>query len=152
MICATALAGDLDQLRKVLERNTRLHIDVLDSSGYSSLHYASRAGHLDVVKYLVSQGANVNLGTRANHTTPIHRASQQGHLSIVKYLLEHGADVHVLDCRGKTALHLAASENRVEVCKLLIDSHPTLKFIVDMNNQRPQDCTNDVNLRGILSI
>ena len=107
---------------------------------------------MDIVRYLVSQGANVNLGTRANHSTPLHRASQQGHLAIVEYLLERGADAHILDCRGKTALHLAASYNHVEICKLLIASDPTLKLTVDMNNQRPQDCTNDAILKGILSI
>lgn len=147
-----ALSGDLNHLRKNFERNTKLDVDILDSSGYSSLHYASRAGHLDIVNYLTSNGANVNLGTRANHSTPLHRASQQGHLPVVKYLLEHGADPHVLDCRGKSALHLAASENRADVCKLLVSSNPALKNVMDSNNQKPLDCTSDVNLKGILSI
>ena len=49
-----ALEGDLHRLTHLLRKESA---DVLDSAGYSSLHYASRAGHLDIVKYLLSAGS-----------------------------------------------------------------------------------------------
>ena len=51
-----ALEGDLKRLTHLLKNGT-VCADVLDSAGYSPLHYAARAGHVDIVKYLISAGA-----------------------------------------------------------------------------------------------
>ena len=51
-----ALEGDLPRLTHLLKKGT-VCADSLDSAGYSPLHYASRAGHVDIVKYLISAGA-----------------------------------------------------------------------------------------------
>ncbi len=57
------------------------------------LRRASENGHLEIVKYLVSQGVNVH--TRSNYA--LRFASQNGHLEVVKYLLSQEADVHADD-------------------------------------------------------
>ena len=50
------------------------------------------------MKYLVENGANVNVKSKSNtydsdYETPIQKAAQFGHLSIVKYLVENGAKI-----------------------------------------------------------
>ena len=58
--------------------------DVDASAAYSrAIKWASNNGHLEVVKYLVSQGADVN--------NAIKRAGSNGHLEVVKYLVGQGA-------------------------------------------------------------
>jgi len=47
---------------------------------------ACAGGFLDVVKILLSNGANINLG----QSTPLMEASQEGHIELVPYLIENG--------------------------------------------------------------
>jgi ankyrin repeat protein len=49
--------------------------------------FASENGHLDVVKYLVSQGADIT----ADDNYAVRWASFYGHLEVVKYLVSQGA-------------------------------------------------------------
>ncbi|XP_046634566.1 ankyrin repeat domain-containing protein 39-like [Daphnia pulicaria] len=90
---SAALDGDLNRLSKLLQK---MNADAVDTSGYSSLHYASRAGHLEV-------------------SSPLHRACQQGHLLVVKFLLQNGADAGLQDSDGCTPLHRAALANRTDI-------------------------------------
>ena len=48
---------------------------------------ASRKGHLDIVRYLVEQGADVT----AENNEAVHWASLNGHTEVVQYLVEKGA-------------------------------------------------------------
>ncbi len=72
---------------------------------------ASEKGYLGVVKYLMSQGANVH----ASHA--LAWASEHGHLKVVKYLVSQGADVHADD---DYVLELASYNGHLEVVKHLI--------------------------------
>lgn len=58
--------------------------------GAPPLWCAAAAGHVDIVKLLVSHGAKVNSTTRTN-STPLRAACFDGHLEIVKYLVMNGA-------------------------------------------------------------
>ena len=49
------------------------------------LHVASGYGHLDLVRYLVSQGAQVERCDN-DGDTPLIVASRKGHLDVVRYL------------------------------------------------------------------
>ncbi|KAG6823702.1 hypothetical protein H0H87_000480 [Tephrocybe sp. NHM501043] len=53
----------------------------------------AQQGHLEIIKFLVEHGANVNAKGRWDET-PIHKSAEQGHHEIVKFLVEHGADVN----------------------------------------------------------
>ena len=56
-----------------------------------AIYLASELGHLEKVKYLVENGADVNAKDRFDRTALIF-ASENGHFEIVKYLVENGAD------------------------------------------------------------
>jgi ankyrin repeat domain-containing protein 17 len=47
---------------------------------------ACAGGFLDVVKILLSNGANINLG----QSTPLMEAAQEGHIELVQFLIENG--------------------------------------------------------------
>lgn len=66
--------------------------------GAPPLWCAAAAGHIDIVKLLVSHGAKVNSTTRTN-STPLRAACFDGHLDTVKYLVAHGAG-ECSCCRG----------------------------------------------------
>jgi len=50
------------------------------------------AGHLDMVKFLLEQGANLEHRTDEMHTA-LMEASMDGHVDVARYLLDHGAQV-----------------------------------------------------------
>ena len=74
------------------------------NNGYTSLHFASLYGHLSIVQYLISQGANIESEVN-NRYTPLHFASLYGHLSIVQYLISQGANIESKTNQGVTPLH-----------------------------------------------
>ncbi|KAL2047276.1 hypothetical protein N7G274_001295 [Stereocaulon virgatum] len=56
--------------------------------GMTPIHVASHSGHLEVIKLLVSYGADVNATLSTTHETPLHLASARGHFHVVKYLVD----------------------------------------------------------------
>ena len=77
------------------------------------LHAAAHRGHLEVVNFLLDNGANIST-VNGVHLTAMHIAAEEGHLKVVKALHEAGATP------GQTALHHAAGRNRSDVVKYLL--------------------------------
>lgn len=92
-----------------------------DSAGDTPLHLASLAGHLEVVKYLVSQGGSA---TATDHmgSTPLHKAACGGRVEVAEYLLKKGADIGARDHSKETPLHLAALMGKQDMVKYLVQS------------------------------
>jgi ankyrin repeat protein len=65
------------------------------------LHIAARCGNLELIKFLVEEGADIealmNVGS-----TPLHTAAFRGHVKIVEYLLQRGARIYVKNLEGHT--------------------------------------------------
>eukprot|EP00919_Chromeraceae_sp_WS-2016_P064169 GHVR01151800.1.p1 GENE.GHVR01151800.1~~GHVR01151800.1.p1 ORF type:complete len:107 (+),score=8.97 GHVR01151800.1:2001-2321(+) len=53
-------------------------------------------GHLELVKFFIGKGANVNARDN-NRVTPLIWASEEGHLDVVKFLIEKGAEINDRD-------------------------------------------------------
>ncbi len=80
----------------------------------------SNDGLLNIVKYLVENGADVNAFDNLIFT-PLMYASYRGHLDIVKYLVENGADVNAVDYSNQTILMRACSPGHLDIVKYLIE-------------------------------
>eukprot|EP00804_Cyclotella_cryptica_P021530 CCRYP_005823-RB/>CCRYP_005823-RB protein AED:0.42 eAED:0.42 QI:104/1/1/1/0.66/0.5/4/324/478 len=64
--------GDVDGLSKVIDKLGHL-LNSKDANGWTPLHEASRAGHVEVVKLLVERGANINERTNEGKgETPLY--------------------------------------------------------------------------------
>ena len=81
--------------------------------GSTMLHAAAHAGHLEVVTFLLDNGAFISTVNDV-HLTALQIAAENGHLAVVKALRAAGA---VAD---QTALYHAAANNRLEVVKYLL--------------------------------
>jgi len=73
--------------------------------GLTALHFAARQGHIDTVRALVDGGANVNLASPADRTSPLLIAIINGHFDLAMYLLEHEADPRLASDAGATPLY-----------------------------------------------
>nr|XP_045582779.1 ankyrin repeat and sterile alpha motif domain-containing protein 1B-like isoform X3 [Procambarus clarkii] len=69
---------------------------------HTPLHRASRNGHREVVKLLLTHGHHVNV--RTGQGAPLHEAALCGKVEVVRVLLEAGADPEVRDDCGHTVL------------------------------------------------
>lgn len=72
--------------------------------GMTALQFACREGYLDAARALVEGGANVNLVSGGEKTSPIVEAIINGHIDLARYLLEHGADPKLANVDGLTPL------------------------------------------------
>ncbi|GAB6028256.1 hypothetical protein CHUAL_002439 [Chamberlinius hualienensis] len=81
---------------------------------------AANAGHLDIVKLLITHNADVNAQSSSGNT-PLMYACAGGHEEVAKFLLESGANVEDHNENGHTPLMEAASAGHVGVAKILLD-------------------------------
>jgi len=61
---------------------------------WTSLHFASSRGHIEVVKVLLQNNANIN-SLNDKHQTPLQVAKNVGNILIVEYLLKNGAKIDI---------------------------------------------------------
>ncbi len=133
-----ARRGNLEQVKSFLEQLKKEGKDINDIKvnannshcETSALIEASYYGHLEVVKFLVENGANVNNNVaysagNSKKDTALISASANGHLEVVKYLVENGASVN----NGPhNALAMAAEEGHLAVVRYLVSQGADVKI------------------------
>ncbi|XP_054773946.2 ankyrin repeat domain-containing protein 17-like isoform X1 [Lytechinus pictus] len=82
----------------------------------TALTLACCGGFLEVAKFLIEVGADIELGC----STPLMEAAQEGHVDLVKFLLSKGAIVHAQTATGDTALTYACENGHTDVADVLL--------------------------------
>ncbi|XP_028670075.1 ankyrin repeat domain-containing protein 16 [Erpetoichthys calabaricus] len=98
-------------------------------SGDTLLHYASRSGHLDMLRFFVEQiGFDTELVNR-DYKRALHEAASMGHVDCVRYLTARGAKIDSLKKADWTPLMMACAKRNLDVIKNLINhgAKPALK-------------------------
>ncbi|XP_075773586.1 protein phosphatase 1 regulatory subunit 12C isoform X1 [Pelodiscus sinensis] len=96
-----------------------------NADGISALHQACIDENLEVVQFLVENGANVNQADNEGWT-PLHVAASCGYKEIAQYLLAHGAHVAAVNSDGDVPLDIAEDDGmeallREEIAKRGVD-------------------------------
>jgi len=125
---------DLNHIKSIVSNN-RTKIDEKNEHGSTFIHIAVDNGNIEVLKYLVSQGANVNVKDNYGKT-PLQAAVNKNNLEMVEYLISHGADVNVKDYFSRSPLHDAAIIGNIETVQILI-SHGAQINAKDNMNKSP---------------
>jgi ankyrin repeat protein len=122
-----AFDGDLKTVQQMLAADKNLR--EYSSGKYGTpLHTAAGSGHLEIVRYLLQQGANVNSAkTIGDNETVLMSAAlvypgqtESRKLEIVKLLVAKGAGVKAHDRNLLTALHNAASQSSARIVAFLL--------------------------------
>ncbi|XP_010636412.1 ankyrin repeat domain-containing protein 23 isoform X2 [Fukomys damarensis] len=90
-----------------------------DKLGRTPVFWACQGGHLDILKQLLNQGAQVNAQDKI-WSTPLHVAVRTGHSDCLEHLVECGAHIDAQDKEGDTALHEAVRHSHYKAMKLLL--------------------------------
>lgn len=94
--------------------------DVKAESETTPLIWACYNGNFEMVKLLVSHGANVNWSNKDGFT-PLMAAVETNNLKIVRYLLQNKARVNISTLKDKTTpLHIACFNGNKECAELLV--------------------------------
>ena len=95
---------------------------------YTALYWAVKHGNLDLVKRLISMGAEVNV-SKDNGLTALQAACYDPENSlIVQELLSAGADPHI-DYKGWTPLHYASKKVCEETVRLLVEAGANVNLL-----------------------
>ena len=84
----------------------------MDKKSLHPVHYAASKGHVDLLVFLSSKGADLDVEDAAGRT-PLHFAAAFGHKETIKFLIEKCVWLDGFDSEDNSALHLAA---RLEIC------------------------------------
>jgi ankyrin repeat protein len=95
-IMEAAERGDLEEVRRLVEQDRQLLDAVLEGSNDSPLTAAAREGHLEVVRYLLDEGADINLRP-GGYSSALSGACSHSQVHVITFLLERGADTGPLD-------------------------------------------------------
>lgn len=119
MLIKGARGNDSEKVRIAL--NLGADINATDEIGLTALHWAVKEDHIDMVKYLISHGANVNITSPHSLETPLHTAAFNNKLSSADVLMENGADPSSKNKEGQTPLHISARVDALSLSELLIE-------------------------------
>lgn len=116
--------GDLVKIKALISENPDL-VSAVNERGSTPLHSASFGGHLEVVRFLLQKGAEID-AVNGGGFTPLHLATFAGHREVVEFLLDQGANINALNEKmGATVLDLAFTRDlqggTLEIAPFLIE-------------------------------
>ena len=117
--------------KNISKEDFRKLINKKNSKGVVPLHYASFQGNVDIIKYLINYGADINALTKRDLNI-IHYAAQGNQPnSLVYFYLFHRDKINLenVDKGGSTPLHWASYSSSVEFALYLIN------YGVDINKK-----------------
>ena len=107
-----------DNVKNILDQ---VGIDATDGDGRTALIQTAAFNNIELLKWLVKNGADINFQDRIGYTA-LHFAGQNKYVDIAAYLLESGADPNIRDIHGNTPLWTAIFNSRDEkrIVRLLL--------------------------------
>ena len=98
-----------------------------DASGWALIHYAALSGNPDIMRAMITSGADPNILTPVG-SSPLHLVVGPGVISpmdtdtneTIEILLENGAMINAPDQRGYTPLHVASEQHNVSAVSQLL--------------------------------
>ena len=111
--------------------------------GRTLVHTAAWWGHTNILRFLLTLGANVNVhDTSVTRTTPLLEAARAGNKHICEFLIRYGAKVKIKDSHGDNAFHWAARRGHGSLITTMLrrseefqGSHSTQHVLALENNK-----------------
>ncbi|MHB1458252.1 MAG: ankyrin repeat domain-containing protein [Armatimonadota bacterium] len=101
-----AADGDLSSVKDLFSYD-KSQANKEDPTGWTPLHYAAAGDHVDIAKFLIENGADINHKTSTDGKSALHWAAFHGNLPVIEQLVSMGAMINDKDDDGNTALEIA---------------------------------------------
>jgi uncharacterized protein len=109
--------GKLKVVEKFVKADPKLANEL--TFGWSPLQMAVNKNQTEVVKYLLSKGADINYKHPVAHHTAFHLAALNGMEDMVKFLAKSGADVNIKLKADVSLLRYFRDEGNTRMIELL---------------------------------
>lgn len=120
--------NDIDMINLFLKYGAS--VNQKNKAGETPLSIAAFKGHKNLVEYLISKGAKVNLNEP--NWSPLHYAAFNGHNDLVNLLLDkYNADINASSPNGVTPLMASVYENKDSTARLLLKKGADKNLIND---------------------
>lgn len=118
--------GEVSVLKTLIEKGA--DIDTVSVGGYKQtpLIEAATNGNLKTVKYLVSNGADIEAQDMFGRTALFHSLNNRK-LETARFLIKNGSPVNTVDDQKQTPLHIAVSTGNPEIVSLLLQHGATIE-------------------------
>ena len=101
--------GDIDRVKTLSTKTPKL-VNFITDTGTTPLHVAAGMGEVEIVKYLILEGARVEAKDK-HLVTPLHMAATNSKCNgTIQLLLDSGADINAVDQWHRTPLELAITQ------------------------------------------
>ena len=112
--------GKVEKVKSILKKKP-VTVNDFAPDGFQPLGLASFFGHVEVVRFLLESGAEVNTPSQNGlKVTPLNSAAAGRHYEIAMLLLEKGANPNIRQEGDFVPLHSAAMNGQIEMVKLLL--------------------------------
>lgn len=122
--------NNLEEIQNIITENPDV-INERDDRYCDPLTVAAIGGNLEIMKYLISQDADIYTIDREGSNL-LHNSAANGHLDVVEYLIDHGFDVNAADGNGNTALLFALQSGDIELVNYLLEQGAEI-FVENVN-------------------
>ncbi|CAJ0545089.1 Ff.00g085620.m01.CDS01 [Fusarium sp. VM40] len=116
--CYTAALGSIELTKLLLRNGSRTSRFLIQEDIDLALRDAAEEGHIEIVRFLLIERANINTITSG----ALQAAANRGHLAVMKVLLDNGADIDAHDDRFGSALEAAAKGFNLTALRQLLNN------------------------------
>lgn len=110
------IQGDLSKIKAMIDQDKNI-VNEQNHQSYIPLHFAVIYNKLEIIKLLITNGADINAKDNQKHT-PLFLAVTRCHLPIVEVLSEHDADINT-QSNFNSPLFLAFKEQQEYIAEIL---------------------------------
>ncbi|VDI29995.1 60kDa lysophospholipase [Mytilus galloprovincialis] len=149
-----AVSDNQEHIVDFLLGECKLHMDAqtkVDRWNDTPLTIAREPGNEDIYKVFLKHCPQlVDTENDEYRTYELLTAGAKGDIKLLERLYKKNVNMNLRDYDGRTALHLAAAENRSEAVKFLLSEAKVESSIPDRENRRPYDETTNDDIKNLL--
>ncbi len=111
-------SGNLEEVKRLVNAGAEVNFKHINET--TPLYNAVWRGHVSIVKFLISKGANLNATNFGIKQPALFKACANGSFELVKILVEAGADINIKDSEGTTPLYAVFGGDVSQIIPYLI--------------------------------